>query len=131
MNPVITTARPWWQSAFMNDGFDAGGVGVTGEVYRHLGPPETQSMIAGLPLQSDTSKKVFANAAILGGSIIGGLLGYGLFGHLRDKGWGPWKAGATVGLLGGVGALIMMHGVGAITGKQFLGRLPRRNRYHG
>jgi len=38
----------------------------------------------------------------VGGSAVGGLLGYGIFGSLRDKGWGPWKAGAATGLLGGL-----------------------------
>lgn len=38
---------------------------------------------------------------LLVGGAVSGALSYGTYGSLRDKGWGPWKAGATTGLIGG------------------------------
>ena len=117
--------RPWYQSSFMWDALSSGGVGITGTMFRAFGPD-------GDPLSEvqmeDSTKTWLANASIIGGSAVGGLLGYGLFGHLRDKGWGPWKAGLATGIFGGLGALAMMHAVGALTGKKFIGRLGGRSR---
>lgn len=115
---LVPTVRPWWQSAFMFDGVASGGVGVTSPVFQHVGAPG--DVTEGLPV-SEKSKAPLAYALLLGGSTIGGLLGYGLYGHLRDRGWGPWKSGAAVGFFGGLGALIMLTGVGMVTGRQFVG----------
>lgn len=105
----------------MWDGLSSGGVGMTGPVFRHFGP--AGDAMAGLGDFTEPQKAFIANASIIGGSVIGGLFGYGLFGHLRDKGWGPWEAGGMVGLLGGLSALAMIHGVGLLTGKRFIGRV--------
>lgn len=115
------TPRPWWQSSFMWDAFSSGGVGMTGPVFHYYGPGD--GVIGGLEGYSDSEKRALASFAIIGGSVFGGLLGYGLFGYLRDKGYGPWTSGALVGLLGGIGALGMMKGMEMVTGKTFIGRL--------
>lgn len=71
-------------------------------------------------------KEDLTTAAILvAGGAIGGLLGLGVYGHLRNKGWSTWKAGAASGALGGaLGATVGILGkrVGFLSG---IGQLPR------
>lgn len=111
-------ARPWYQSSLMFDTATTGGIGLSAPVFRHYGPPGDS--LSGLAM-SDSSKKALATAALLGGSLVGGLAGYGLYGHLRDEGWNTWSAGATVGLVGGLGGLLCLKAVGWLTGKEFVG----------
>lgn len=122
---VPGSTRPWWQTSFVWDALSSGGIGITGPVFRELGGGADPLSEAEM---KDSTKTLLANAAIVGGSAVGGLLGYGLFGALRDRGWGPWKAGLATGVLGGVGALLMLHAVGALTGKRFIGRLGATSR---
>ena len=50
--------------------------------------------------------------ASMGAGVIGGLVGYGTYGHFRDAGWSTWKAGAMTGLInGGVGAILAVIGI--------------------
>lgn len=52
---------------------------------------------------------VVAAATVMLGSVAGGMLNYGTYGYLRDKGWGTWKSGAAVGAIsGGLAALAML-----------------------
>jgi len=39
---------------------------------------------------------------LVAGGALSGLLTYGPYGALRERGWGPWKAGAGVGAIGGI-----------------------------
>jgi hypothetical protein len=95
----------------MFDAVDTGGVGVTTALFRHFG-------MAGA---SNTQQAAVASVALLLGSTIGGLLGYGLYGWLRDRRWGSWRAGALVGVVGGMGGLTILHLVGRLTGRRFVG----------
>ena len=59
------------------------------------------------------------------GATLAGVLTYGLYGHLRDKGWSTWKSGAVTGLTGGclaVGVGLIGAKVGVFSG---IGQLPR------
>jgi hypothetical protein len=48
-------------------------------------------------------------ATVFLGSVAGGMLNYGTYGYLRDKGWSTWKSGAAVGAIsGGLAALAML-----------------------
>lgn len=71
-------------------------------------------------------KEDLINAAILiAGGTLAGLLGYGLYGHFRDRGWSTWKAGAATGAIGGAaGATVAIAGkhMGLLSG---IGQLPR------
>jgi hypothetical protein len=44
---------------------------------------------------------IAAAATVVLGSVAGGMLNYGTYGYLRDKGWGTWKSGAMVGAISG------------------------------
>ena len=111
-------ARPWWQSSLMFDTVTTGGIGLSAPVFRHYGPPGDS--LSGIQM-SDSSKSTLATIALLGGSLVGGLAGYGLYGHLRDEGWNTWAAGATVGFVGGLGGLLCLKAIGWLTGKDFVG----------
>lgn len=110
--------RPWWQSSLMFDTVTTGGIGLSAAAFRQYGPPGDS--LAGLPM-SQQDKAFTAKAALIGGSLIGGLVGYGLYGHLRDEGWNTWAAGATVGLVGGIGGLLCLTAIGWLTGREFVG----------
>lgn len=66
------------------------------------------------------------SAIILGAAALTGVLGFGVYGYLRDtKGYSTWKAGAVTGLIGGgigIGTALLGKKVGAFSG---LGLLPR------
>lgn len=52
-----------------------------------------------------------AAAVLLIGGALSGLLSFGVYGKLRDRGWGAWKAGAVTGAIGGaMGALALLVG---------------------
>jgi hypothetical protein len=56
-------------------------------------------------------------ATILLGSIAGGMLNYGTYGYLRDKGWSTWKSGAAVGAISGSLAALAMLTFGWMTAR--------------
>ena len=118
MNGLAPTVRPWWQSAFMFDAVSTGGMGYTTPIFRHFGAPG--EIVDSLPV-AEGSKTPLAYGLLLVGSLLGGLFGYGFYGALRDRGWGPWKSGAAVGLTSGVSALAMLKVASVITGRQFVG----------
>lgn len=61
---------------------------------------------------------VLGAVAVLASSTIGGLLSYGTYGALRDRGMGPWGAGAATGAItGGIGALMMLVFGGTLQAK--------------
>ena len=69
-------------------------------------------------------KALLGALMIVGASTLGGLLGYGTYGYLKDKKrWSSWKAGAATGAIGGVAAAVLtLVGVGA--SEQTVGQLP-------
>jgi len=70
-------------------------------------------------------EKLMSVGIILAGGTLAGVLGYGVYGALRDRGWSTWKAGAVTGLIGGglgAGAMLLGNKVGVFSG---IGKLPR------
>jgi hypothetical protein len=80
---------------------------------------------------------IAAAATVVLGSVAGGMLNYGTYGYLRDKGWGTWKSGATVGAISGcLAALailamptIMPEQVPMMSGLPTFGRAPRHMQF--
>jgi len=63
---------------------------------------------------------------ILAASTVSGLLTYGVYGSLRDRKWGPWKAGATTGAVSGALGVIAFFALGdrmAMMAKQNMGMI--------
>jgi hypothetical protein len=56
-------------------------------------------------------------ATIMLGSVAGGMLNYGTYGYLRDKGWGTWKSGAAVGAISGGLAALAVYAFGYMTAR--------------
>ena len=73
---------------------------------------------------STTTETITSAAVILAGSTLAGVLGYGTYGYLRDKGWSTWKAGAVTGLIGG-GLGVAVALLGPKIGLSGIGKLPR------
>jgi hypothetical protein len=56
-----------------------------------------------------TTDKLKMAAMMLATGVVSGLMGYGLYGHYRDKGMSTWSAGALTGAIGGaVGAVALV-----------------------
>lgn len=82
---------------------------------------------------------VVAAATVMLGSVAGGMLNYGTYGYLRDKGWGTWKSGAAVGAIsGGLAALAMLalpaimpanYATGQLGGLPTFGATPRHAQF--
>jgi hypothetical protein len=69
---------------------------------------------------------IAAAATVVLGSVAGGMLNYGTYGYLRDKGWGTWKSGATVGAISGCLAALAILAMPSIVPEQapMMGGLP-------
>jgi len=46
--------------------------------------------------------RFLAFLTMIAGGALSGMLTYGTYGTLRDKGYGPWSAGAGTGAIGGI-----------------------------
>ena len=111
---VATQNLPWWESSLIWDGVTTGGAGMTAPVFYGLSSGAVASN------EIDVKGTALAGLLLVGGSTVGGLLGYGIFGSLRDKGWGPWKAGAATGLLGGLTTACVLVGMSIVTGRPLI-----------
>lgn len=49
-----------------------------------------------------TSNGLLVTGGMVVAGLVTGLLSFGLYGKLREKKWGTWKAGALTGALGGL-----------------------------
>lgn len=105
---------PWWESSLVWDAVTTGGAGLTAPVFYSLDGADTEVD------SSDSKGLLLAGALLVGGSALGGLLGYGIYGSLRDRGWGPWKAGAMTGLLGGATTAAVLVATSLITGRPLI-----------
>ena len=105
---------PWYHTSLVWDGVTTGGAGMTAPVFFGINSQE-----AYIDKQDPTAfrRTALAGLALVGGSAVGGLLGYGIFGALRDRGWGPWKAGAATGFLGGLATAGVLMSLSLITGR--------------
>jgi len=106
---------PWWRSSLVWDAVTSGGAGLTAPVFFSLAGTNGEATPA-----VDSKGLLLAGALLVGGSVLGGLLGYGVYGALRDKGWGPWKAGAMTGLIGGVTAAGALIAASLVTGQPLI-----------
>lgn len=107
---------PWWRSSLVWDAVTTGGAGLTAPVFFGLAADGVEENVT----PSDSKGLLLAGALLIGGSVLGGLLGYGIYGALRDKGWSSWKAGATVGLIGGVTTASVLVAASLITGRPLI-----------
>lgn len=73
---------------------------------------------------STTTETITSAAIILAGSTLAGVVGFGLNGYLRNRGWSTWKAGAATGLVGG-GLGVAVALLGPKIGLAGIGKLPR------
>lgn len=106
---------PWYNTSLVWDGITTGGAGMTAPVFYLINNPAEQHIDSADP--TAFKRTALSGLALVGGSAVGGLLGYGIFGALRDKGWGPWKAGALTGLLGGLATAGVLAALSLITGR--------------
>ena len=64
--------------------------------------------------------KAIAAAILIGTGAVGGLAYLGTYGHLKDKGWGSWKAGAASGAIGGALSAVLLIAGSVATGQEML-----------
>lgn len=115
---------PWYQTSLVWDAVTTGGAGLTAPVFYAIGNTEEQVIDKADP--TAPKRTVLSGLALVGGSAAGGLMGYGLYGALRDHGMNSWKAGALTGLLGGITTAGVLVALSLITGRPLVPPLKKK-----